>query len=350
VPKFAYTANSASSNISAYTVNAITGALAAVPGSPFKSGNSPLSISVDPSGRFAYVSSKGSSTSDPPVVWGYTIDPTSGVLAPVTGGPFAAGAIPISITVDPSGRFAYEGAYGANTIVGYSINANTGALSMLPSGPIASGAGPYAVTLDPSGKFLYSANQTSGDVWAYKVDPGTGALTNIGAFTAGSSPSSITVDPSGRFVYVGYLPPSPTIPSGVSAFAINASTGELTPVSGTPFSLGTSALSISIEPTGRFFYGAGYYSSTIAAAGIDPTTGALAALSGGPFPSTSLPYFVSTDPSGKFVYSADGDSTSNVIAGYTIDAVTGALTPISGSPFTFSGEGLASMAVWGTPQ
>ncbi len=68
--KFAYVANSGSSNVSAYTINATTGALTAVPGSPFAAGTTPVSVTVDPSGKFAYVANSGSDT-----VSAYTIDP-----------------------------------------------------------------------------------------------------------------------------------------------------------------------------------------------------------------------------------------------------------------------------------
>ncbi len=50
--------------------------------------------------QFAYVISDSG-------VSAYTIDATSGALKPVAGSPFAAGSGPISIAVDPTGKFAY---------------------------------------------------------------------------------------------------------------------------------------------------------------------------------------------------------------------------------------------------
>ena len=59
-PKFAYVANNCASphcsaangNVSAYTINSSTGALRPVAGSPFAAGSQPVSITVEPSGRF----------------------------------------------------------------------------------------------------------------------------------------------------------------------------------------------------------------------------------------------------------------------------------------------------------
>src|SRR5690348_15242045 len=51
---FAYVANKGSNNVSAFTIDPRTGALTAV-GSPAAAGTSPLSVAVDPTGKFAYV-------------------------------------------------------------------------------------------------------------------------------------------------------------------------------------------------------------------------------------------------------------------------------------------------------
>jgi DNA-binding beta-propeller fold protein YncE len=105
VAGFAYVANSGSDNVSAYTINATTGALSEVAGSPFAAEIGPESISVHPSGKFAYVANFGSANVSGSVS-AYTIDASTGTLSEIAGSPFAAGTLPVSITVDPSGRFA----------------------------------------------------------------------------------------------------------------------------------------------------------------------------------------------------------------------------------------------------
>jgi len=49
-------------------------------------------VSVDPSGKFAYVTNQITNN-----VSAYVIDSFSGVLTPISGSPFAAGTFPISV-------------------------------------------------------------------------------------------------------------------------------------------------------------------------------------------------------------------------------------------------------------
>ncbi|NNM69475.1 MAG: beta-propeller fold lactonase family protein [Gallionella sp.] len=93
-PLFAYVANNYSNNVSAYTLNATSGALTPVAGSPFAAGAQPNSVTVDPSGKFAYVANAGGNN-----VSAYTLNATSGALTPVVGSPFAAGGGPDSVAV-----------------------------------------------------------------------------------------------------------------------------------------------------------------------------------------------------------------------------------------------------------
>ena len=78
-----------SKNVSGYTINPITGTLTAIARSPFEAGLLPRTLTVDPSGKFAYVANSGDRT-----VSGYAIDPVTGALAGLAGSPFAAGNSP----------------------------------------------------------------------------------------------------------------------------------------------------------------------------------------------------------------------------------------------------------------
>jgi DNA-binding beta-propeller fold protein YncE len=146
-PKFAYVANECASscsagNVSAYTVNSSTGTLSAVSGSPFAAGNTPLSVTVDPSARFAYVANLYGDN-----VSAYTINGSTGALRALSDSPFAAGDTPASVTVDPSGRFAYVANQGDDTVSAYTINSSTGALSAVSGSPFASGVFPRSVVI-----------------------------------------------------------------------------------------------------------------------------------------------------------------------------------------------------------
>src|SRR5439155_17204311 len=99
--------------------------LTAIAGSPFAAGIRPTSIAVDPSGHFAYVANYNLNCT-PSDVSAYTIDGTTGALAPVSLSPFAAGVGTVRVTVDPSGRFVYTTNNCSDDVSAYSINAATG--------------------------------------------------------------------------------------------------------------------------------------------------------------------------------------------------------------------------------
>lgn len=91
---FVYVSNLGSDNISAFALDAATGALTVVAGSPFAAGTQPSSVAVDPTGMFAYVVNAGAGT-----VSVYAIDATTGALTPISASPFAAGTQPTAIAI-----------------------------------------------------------------------------------------------------------------------------------------------------------------------------------------------------------------------------------------------------------
>jgi len=158
-----------------------------VPGSPFPAGGNPLSLAVGASGKFLY-SANPDATS--PSISGFSIDPTSGALSPLSGSPFP---LPVShyMATDQTGAYLYVTS-GAS-IVGYAIDATTGALTALPGFPVAAGANAYSVSIDPLNQFLYVANDGAANVSAFRLDAATGSLTPItgSPFSAGNHPAFI---------------------------------------------------------------------------------------------------------------------------------------------------------------
>ncbi|MDP2325717.1 MAG: beta-propeller fold lactonase family protein, partial [Gammaproteobacteria bacterium] len=168
------------SNVFAYTIDAGTGTLSAVAGSPFMAGLDPTGVTVEPSGRFVYVANRQSAN-----ISAYAIDGATGALLEIAGSPYAGG---IDLAVDPTGKFAYV---AGNGILAYTINATTGTLTAI--GAFAAGAGAYRVAIDPSGQFAYAVNRDGNDISAYRMNATSGALTSIGAAVpAGIRPQAIT--------------------------------------------------------------------------------------------------------------------------------------------------------------
>src|SRR5258708_10147190 len=65
----------------------------------------------------------------------YTINATTGVLTPVAGSPFPAGTGPLSVTVNPTGKFAYVANFNSNNVLAYTIYGATGALTPVACSP-----------------------------------------------------------------------------------------------------------------------------------------------------------------------------------------------------------------------
>ena len=177
---------------------------------------------------------------------------------------------------------------------------------------------------------------------AYAIDAETGVLTQISGspFLAGLNSHSVVADPTGRFLYVANHDSN-----DVSAYAIDPATGTLTPIAGSPFAAGSGPHGIAVDPTGHFVYVANHLSDNVSAYAINNRSGALTFISGSPFAAGSAPHAVIVDSSGLFVYVANHDS--NNISAYRITwwgHNLGALTPISGSPFA-AGSGPHGLAI-----
>jgi 6-phosphogluconolactonase (cycloisomerase 2 family) len=327
-PKFAYVTNASAGTVSAYTIDASTGALTPhIDGAVGTRGNTPFSGTADPAGRFAYAANINSSN-----IAAYTIVAADGGLTPIDAVPatpliidnFTTELGPESITVEPSGRFLYVAASSADNVSGFRINAN-GSLS--PIGGAATGNQPRFVAVDPAGMFAYVVNFNASSVSAYTINGTSGLPTRIDAdpvapgiqdFPTGAGPRSIAVDPTGKFAYV-----TNSNDNDVSAYAINAVTGALTSI-GADAPAGIGPISVTIDPSGRFAYVANA-TGNVSAYTIDAATGVLNSIGAAVLAGTG-PRSISVDPSGRFAYVANFDSDDVSI--YSIDASTGALTPI----------------------
>jgi DNA-binding beta-propeller fold protein YncE len=126
-----------------FAINAQTGALSK-PGSPFLSpqvGTS--SLAMAPSGAFIYLANQLSNQMSVA-----RVNPQSGALTAVPGSPFVGGGITGQITPDASGQFVYTA--GNTSVSGFAFNSTTGALTVLPTSPYISGQAGYVLVVRPS--------------------------------------------------------------------------------------------------------------------------------------------------------------------------------------------------------
>ena len=259
--QFVFVANYYNVTVRAYRIDQTTGALTQAPGSPFPAGINPESVTADLTGQFVYVANGyhgGNGT-----VSAYSIDRSSGSLTPVAGSPFAVpiggfpspGSVPCSLTVHAttSGQALYVADSWQNYIWQFNIDATTGALVLSQSSPFSTPGGPYSIRAGSYGPYVYLSNSypsyPSGSVAGYFMDENTGSLTAISGspFLGGLVPVGLALDPKGQFAFTAnqgsYLN---NYVGTVSAYTIDAHSGALTPVPGSPFAAGLEPTSIAI--------------------------------------------------------------------------------------------------------
>lgn len=348
-PKFALVANTSSGDVSGYSITPGTGVLSQVVcvvsciGSNYSVGGSPKGVAVHPTGQYAYVVAAGVNSLVP-----FTINP-DGTLSNEL--PVATGNGPSSVAVDPSGRFAYVTNSTDATVTGYTIG-NLGVPIAMTDTDFntagnqaisAHGTNPSSITVDPTGRFAYVVNSGDGTVSAYLIIASSGALSWAESVSAGTSPSSVTVDPTGKFAYV-------VNSGGVSPYLINPTTGVLT--AGTPVASMLGPKAIAVSPNGKFAYVANNSDNSVSGYAIDPVSGALTSIVtdavGGTLPTIAAgtgPVSVTIDISGHYLYVANSGGD---VSAYVINTSTGALTG-SGAA-TPAGTSPASIATAGTIQ
>jgi 6-phosphogluconolactonase (cycloisomerase 2 family) len=295
--KFLYAINSRADTISIFNV-ASDGTLT-LSGTPVPAGgSSPNAAAIDPTGSYLLVTNNLTDT-----VSVFSIDAGSGALTPVAGSPFPANTNPTEILITPSGKFVYVTNPTIGTITAFTFSSTNGTLTQLPSSPFSSlpggRGGTFGLAVDGSERFLYVTNpsasnpppnvSTVGNISAFNIDPNTGVLTPIlgSPFTAtnGIGPSAITVDPGGKFVYATTAGSS----SSIWCFAITPTTGQLVAVTSSPFSLAAGGLFALIDPKGNFLYIGTQVGNGITGYTYNASTGAPTVISGSPFSTGKAP-------------------------------------------------------------
>ena len=259
-------------SVSAYAINAATGALSGSGGS-LPTGKGPSSLAADRTGRFLYVANAYDNT-----ISSYSVDISSGALT-ANGAPAAVSFNPIGVVVDPTGQNLY--ALGVDRVAVYELNPTSGAITLsqvtypnfVPSPILLPASGASQITVDPSGNFAYIPIFSAKMVAVFQIDPYAGVLYNLQTITTGRANTSIAIDPSGLFAYTADL-----TDNTVSAYSVNQSTGALT-VIGSPLPVGANALAITTDFSGKFVYVVLTNKSVLTFA--IGSTGALTAVTGG---------------------------------------------------------------------
>jgi 6-phosphogluconolactonase (cycloisomerase 2 family) len=269
-----------------------TGALTEVPGSPFAAAvptqasalASPICLTTEKSGQFLYVGYASGSFSGFGAVGEFSIDAANQQLVPLPAqSSMDISSAPIGILADPKGVHLYVG-LGVNPTTGaqsagtnvYSIDPITGALAFTGTAGGAITAG-RSIAIDPQGRFFFDGwGTTLATIDSALISPADGtALTGITSVSSpNQSPGAMLTDSSGKFLYVeqGFAQ---------VVFAINQTTGALTqPPTPIPVFSFTPA-SAAADPLGPYIYS--LQQDGVHAFLVDAQSGALSEVPGSPF-------------------------------------------------------------------
>jgi len=281
----------------AYSINSSTGALTEI--NHYSTGASSQSVKVDPEGKYLYVANGGSSWPEDKTVHVYTINQDGSLTLKTTittgtgsGTGIGSGAGPCSIAINPVNKFLYIlESYGLD-IKAYTIGDGTyGSIGTYSASPGPNGSNyPRTMVVDSNGKYFYSVHQGAGGIYAYAINGTTGALENLVTYPGAANLNGITINPRGNFAYV-------TASGGGSGsillYSVNAGTGILSFISQTNVSYNGST-SPKVDPSGKFLYITNWNDANVAVYLINATTGGLTEISGSPFGTGSTPYSIIT--------------------------------------------------------
>jgi 6-phosphogluconolactonase (cycloisomerase 2 family) len=318
---------------------------------------------VPPSAKFLYVAGPGTGGQG---IFGFSIAGTMGQLNPMSAFfPFKP-STPFNIVtgagMSSQGNYIYvsdtDNVYTlpTTTIRAYAVDSTSGAIT---DGPILKRTSLTTQTFagfEGTGKYLYawSESPTGLSLSAFEINSPTGALTEVPGspfflipnndtdpYAFSPDPLHFATSPSGKFVYLSVLnfsaPSSPAPPSEtISAFSVDATTGALKAVPGSPFQFANYKISsMTMHPNGRYLYlyvsevGGSFKGELIYA--IDQTLGTL---STSPVSTVADPQCCGPlvmDPSGAVLINVGGSS-------YRVDADSGLLTPsVGATPYNATG-------------
>ncbi len=209
----------------------------------------------------------------------------------------------------------------------------TGVGSLVPS--LGTGAGSDMVVVNKS--FLYLAwlpQGGTGQVLAFSINHNNGSLTPLtgSPFSTGTSKAdTICADPQGRYIVVGN-----SANGDLSVFAVNATTGELTLTPNSPLTNNNMLpANLVVDGTGNYVYATEGVSGDVFGFVVDQTTFDETAM-------PSIPFFlgdtkVAAEPTGQFLLGVDGSSNVDVIS---IETGTGILLGKVPYPATHGGDSI----------
>jgi len=307
-----------------------------LPSGPIRPSGHATSLAVHPTQKFVYVADEDKHVYVFPIGADGSLpaEPSSSIATP---------AYPLSLTIEPQGRFAYVASDQGTAIYGFAIDGDSGALTAVGE-PLLVGEGPdfsqpAFIAAEPSGSYVYVSQRAQQGIRGYQIDSSSGTLSELegSPFAATGLPpgdnlfgGAIVFKASGDFAF--------TSGGALNAFSLDPRSGALTLVEGSPFTLDVqsdaNAPNLTIDPQGKYLYVSHFLlNNHVSGFAIDATSGKLEAVPGSPITALA-PYSAAIDPSGRFLYIGEDLPETSV---YRLSRSNGAMTELAGSPFMFGG-------------
>ena len=217
----------------------------------------------------------------------------------------------------------------------------TGGLLQIPGSPYLTGGngggsdfspGQITIAIVHAKRFLYAANNGSGTISAYGINLQTGQLTPVtgSPFAAGNANGNYSLEATPN---VEFLFASDEVAAVIHVFSVDGVTGVLTEVSGSPFPAAGLVQGLKVTANSKYLV-AGLKSANEVQVFRIPSTGVLTSVTTAA--ASGAPDAVDANCSSTRVFVAA--SNTDLIDVYAI-GVTGALSPIHGSPFANGSSG-----------
>ncbi len=207
------------SGVGAYAFDPVSGAVSILPNSPYPAQERTRAVALTPSGHFLYALNSYVST-----ISAFKVDAQTGALSPLSGFPIpvgkvgdhdyqylsqdvptTAGAVPYHMLIEARGQFVLVANLASGTISVFRIHSDSGQLTEVKGSPFFAGFNPHSIALHPNGRFVYAIRGRDSVIEVLELNAKTGGLTQTSGSpyeTGGQGPAEIVFTDQGQRAYV----------------------------------------------------------------------------------------------------------------------------------------------------
>jgi 6-phosphogluconolactonase (cycloisomerase 2 family) len=234
-----------------YSIDQNTGALTAVVGSPFATSAPVGCIEFERTGKFGYANGGTDGINQ---LFAFSRDANTGILTQI--GTVSLNGTAAGVAIDPLGQYVYTATFALSNTAqayGFSIDPGTGALTPVTGTPFALSNATGVFSFHPTGNFLYMANTNGASIDTYSVNRSTGAVALAASLPTCINPTAVRFVGKGQFAYSACSQGANHNPndSSVETFSVGAN-GALAHVNSAPSVTG--AFDLTPDPSGQFLY------------------------------------------------------------------------------------------------